>query len=154
MEQSAPWGIWTAWGTVCYRGQDMTPRQTRFVAAYAACGQARQAAIEAGYSPASAKQQGYLLMRMSAVRSAIDAAQQRTLARLALTGDAVIQRLWDIAQDATNLNAAERACEALGRHLGVLRDEPLMVIRDITDQPLSEEEWIAEFGAGDKKVIQ
>ena len=58
----------------------LTPRQRRFVAEYLIDSNASQAFVRAGYSPKHARRSAWRLMRIPAVRAAIDAGQQELAA--------------------------------------------------------------------------
>ena len=63
-----PWELWFEKSTV---GLQLNPRQYRFLWAFASCGNASQAAREAGYSIRWAKNIGYRLLRRQDVREGL-----------------------------------------------------------------------------------
>ena len=75
----------------------MTPRQQRFVEQYLVDLNAKRAALDAGYSPKTAEQQGYQLLQKPSVQAAIAAAQADRSKRTGITAEAVLQELWSIA---------------------------------------------------------
>jgi phage terminase small subunit len=64
-------------------GKDMNARQRRFVQHYLLTGNATQAAISAGYSEATAKQQGSRLLTNADIAAAIADAESKTNKKLA-----------------------------------------------------------------------
>lgn len=79
------------------KGRPLTPRQARFVQEYLIDLNATQAAIRAGYSAATANQQGARLLANVGVRAAVDAAMAKRGERALVTGDEVIAELRRIA---------------------------------------------------------
>lgn len=77
----------------------MTPKQERFVAAYIANPNATQAAIEAGYSPDSAKVQGSRLLTNADIRQAIDDGQRETVQKLSISAEDIAREAWGIAKN-------------------------------------------------------
>jgi phage terminase small subunit len=75
----------------------LNTRQQAFVEAYTLKPNATQAAISAGYSPKSARQQGTLLRAYPAVIEALQARRRQTLARLEVTEDMVLAELAAVA---------------------------------------------------------
>ncbi|PWK07509.1 terminase small subunit [Tumebacillus permanentifrigoris] len=76
---------------------DLTPRQRRFVEEYLIVPNATQAAIRAGYSAKTAKEQGHRLYTNVHIRSAIDAAQTARAQRKKVDADWVLERLIKMA---------------------------------------------------------
>jgi len=72
-------------------------RQRAFVEAYSLNQNATQAAISAGYSPKSARQQGTLLRTYPAVIEALRARRSTALAKLEVTEDMVLRELAAVA---------------------------------------------------------
>jgi phage terminase small subunit len=72
-------------------------RRARFVAEYLIDRNATQAAIRAGYSPHTAKQQGSRLLTYDDVRAAIEEQAARTMAKLGVSRERVIAELANIA---------------------------------------------------------
>lgn len=71
----------------------LTPKQQRFVEEYLLDANQTQAAIRAGYSPRTAEQQGYRLLRNVGVAAAIEAAQALRSERTKIDADWVLTRL-------------------------------------------------------------
>lgn len=71
----------------------LTPKQERFVAAYLINPNATQAAIEAGYSEATAKQQGSRLLTNVDVLARLTNKQQKLADKYEVTADRVIREL-------------------------------------------------------------
>ena len=80
----------------------LTPRQERFVAEYLIDLNATQAAIRAGYSESTAKQQGSRLLTKADVREAVASAERVTQTRLQVTAEDIALRAWQIAQQDRN----------------------------------------------------
>ncbi len=78
-------------------GSELTPKQEAFVVAYAAKPNAKEAAISAGYSEATARQIGSRLLTRVDIKSAIQARGAAALARIEVTEDMVLQELAAIA---------------------------------------------------------
>lgn len=78
-------------------GDDLTPRQERFVAEYLIDSNGTQAAIRAGYSPHSAKEQASRLLTYVNVKAAIDAGRVAQMKRTGLTADWTLERIKRIA---------------------------------------------------------
>lgn len=75
----------------------LTPKQAAFVREYLADLNATQAAVRAGYSERTAKQQGQRLLTKADVAAAIAAAQAERSARTQVTTDAVVAELAKVA---------------------------------------------------------
>jgi phage terminase small subunit len=71
---------------------DLTPKRTRFAEEYLVDLNAIQAAIRAGYSPKTAKQQGSWLLRKVEVAEAVAEAQAKKAAELELDHEWVLRR--------------------------------------------------------------
>ena len=76
--------------------QELNPRQIRFVEEYLACGDAAEAAVAAGYSPAGAAQRGKLLLRDPAVQRYRREAEQRLFDALGVSSAWIGRRLVEI----------------------------------------------------------
>ncbi len=77
--------------------EKLPPNQARFVAEYLLDLNGTQAAIRAGYSPKTARQQGARLLTKAAVASAIQDGVAKRQVRLELSADRVLQELMRIA---------------------------------------------------------
>lgn len=76
----------------------MTPKQARFVEEYLVDLNATQAAIRAGYSEATANEQGARLLANVSVAAAINAAQAKRAERTQIDADYVLRRIIEIDQ--------------------------------------------------------
>lgn len=77
----------------------LTPKQQRFVSEYAVDLNATQAAIRAGYSEHTAKQQGSRLLSNVDVRQALAPTQQKTAERIQKTADDIARFHWSVIED-------------------------------------------------------
>jgi len=68
----------------------LTPRQRRFVAEYLIDSNASQAFLRAGYSPRNSRRAAWRLMRLPALRAAIEAGQQELAAAAKVSAERVI----------------------------------------------------------------
>ncbi len=75
----------------------LTAKQAAFVREYLVDLNATQAAIRAGYSPKTAEQQGFQLLKKTSVAQAVAAAQQERAKRTEITADRVLQELARLA---------------------------------------------------------
>jgi phage terminase small subunit len=82
--------------------EDLTVKQRAYVLAYLETGSQRQAALDAGYSPASADQQASVLMKNKKIRAAILRLEAKAVDRVTeivdVTAEKVISGLWKEAQ--------------------------------------------------------
>lgn len=112
--------------TLVADASDLTDKQARFIAEYLVDLNAAAAARRAGYSAASADQQGYENLRKPEIAAAVAAGKARQLEQAELTGQMVIDRLrllgfQDIRKlfDATgNLVAIHQLSEASAATIG------------------------------------
>jgi phage terminase small subunit len=89
----------------------LTAKQQRFVAEYAVDLNATQAAIRAGYSPHTAKQQGSRLLTDVDVAAALVNIQQQAVAKVAeLVEERVIDTAWVLAR---SVEIVERCMQAV-----------------------------------------
>lgn len=103
----------------------LTIKQRRFIDEYLVDLNATQAAVRAGYSPKTAKEQGSRLLTnvhvAAAFREALDKRAQAT-GRTALD---VVRDIQDVTQEARRVGdhrAALKGLEMEGRHLGMFTD--------------------------------
>ena len=90
---------------------DLAPAQARFVEEYLIDLNGKQAAIRAGYSPATAEQQASRLLRNVKVASVVAALMEERSERTKITQDAVLKELWAIGTaDANELVEYRRTC--------------------------------------------
>ena len=99
----------------------LTPRQCRFVSAYT--GNATQAAIEAGYSPRSARQHATRLLSKAAIQAALAARQGLDAQRLDLSRQDAIKGILeavDLAREQRNPAAMIAGWKALAVMMGFM----------------------------------
>lgn len=104
----------------------LTPKQQRFVDEYLIDLNATQAAIRAGYSPKTAEQQGFQLLKKTSVSEAIEQAQQERQKRTLVTQDDVIRGLLTEAEwqgEGSSHSARVSAWAHLGKHLNMFTDK-------------------------------
>ena len=113
-----------------------TPKQERFIQEYLIDLNATQAAIRAGYSEKTATEQGARLLTIVKVKEAIEAAKAQRAKQAKITAEQVLADIVSIQKAAmsmkhdndgnevmTNPNAALKAAELLGKHLGMWTDK-------------------------------
>lgn len=92
---------------------ELTPKQARFVQEYLVDLNATQAAIRAGYSPKTAKQQGARLLTNADVQKAVTEGQEQRSERTGITADMVLKELAKVGfsnlSDVTNWGTKEVA---------------------------------------------
>ena len=97
----------------------LSARRKLFVDAYLVQPDAKRAALEAGYSGKTAKQQGPRLLKNSTVAAAIEVAQAERAERLQITADDVLCVAWAIATNADEPASARVSALALcAKHTG------------------------------------
>ena len=104
----------------------LTPKQQRFVDEYIIDLNATQSAIRAGYSPKTAEQQGFQLLKKTSVSEAIEQAQQERQKRTLVTQDDVIRGLLTEAEwqgEGSSHSARVSAWAHLGKHLNMFTDK-------------------------------
>lgn len=104
----------------------LTPKQARFVDEYLLDLNATQAAIRAGYSENTAKQQGARLLTNVYVSAAVQAAQAKRSQRTEVTQDYVIKRLKREANrtaKGSSHSARVQALHLLGKHIKMFADQ-------------------------------
>ena len=104
----------------------LTPKQQRFVDEYLIDLNATQSAIRAGYSPKTAEQQGFQLLKKTSVSEAIEQAQQERQNRTLVTQDDVIRGLLTEAEwqgEGSSHSARVSAWAHLGKHLNMFTDK-------------------------------
>lgn len=114
----------------------LTAKQDTFVREYLVDLNATQAAIRAGYSPATAGAIGVENLRKPLIGAAIAAAKAERAQRVAIDADSVLLGIEAVRLDAmrehtdalgnrcmTNHAAALKAAELQGRHLGMWNDK-------------------------------
>lgn len=89
----------------------LTPRQQVFVNEYLVDLNASAAAVRAGYSARTAKEQGYDLLTRPHIQAALEKARKARTERTNITQDMVLERLWHIATANPNdLISYRRVC--------------------------------------------
>ena len=102
-----------------------TAKQQRFIDEYLIDFNATQAAIRAGYSSDTAKQQGSRMLTNVDVRAAIDDAIRERSSRALVSQDAVLLGLLEEARhtgDGSSHSARVSAWAHIGKHLGMFVD--------------------------------
>lgn len=114
----------------------LTPRQAAFVREYLVDLNATQAAIRAGYSEDTAKQQGARLLTNADVLAAVDAGKAQRAAELKVTASDVIRILLKeaTADDGPTCKTGRvKAAELLGKHLAMFDERSKVeVTGDVT----------------------
>lgn len=114
----------------------LTPRQAAFVREYLIDLNATQAAIRAGYSEDTAKQQGARLLTNADVLAAVDAGKAQRAAKVDLTAETVIRILLKeaTADDGPTCKTGRvKAAELLGKHLAMFTEaSKVEVTGDVT----------------------
>ncbi len=132
---------------------ELTPRQRSFAEAYAACGNASEAARKAGYSIRTAPSQGARLLKNAHVSARITQLQAEAAARAEIEIDDVIDMLlasYKDAKDAGQHGPAVRAVELLGKTLRMFTDK----ISYSEEQGTSDDDLIEALAAGDGRKRQ
>ncbi len=127
---------------------DLSPRQRHFAEAYAACGNASEAARKAGYSIRTATSQGGRLLRNAHVAARITQLQAEAAQRAGLEVDDVIDMLMETYRDAKadhQHGPATRCVELLGKHLSMFKDR----ISFSEEQSTSDDDLIERLSGGD-----
>ncbi len=126
----------------------LTPKQAAFCREYLIDLNATAAAKRAGYSEATAKQQGCRLLTNVNVAERIAELQEAAAQRNEVTQDEVISMLrksYEDAKAAKQHGPAVRAAELLGKTLGMFRDRVL--VDDMAR--LSDDQLIGALAKGD-----
>jgi phage terminase small subunit len=101
--------------------------QELFVREYLKDLNGQEAAIRAGYSEKSAKQQAYLMLKEPEIKAAVDKAIQARANRLEITADMVLQELAKIgfAEISESISARDKiaALTQVGRGIGMFTDK-------------------------------
>jgi len=141
--------------------QELSSRKKRFVEEYLACGDAAEAAIAAGYSPASAASQGERLLKEAAVQRYRREVEQRLFDAMGVSSAWIGRRLVEIVDRCMQAtphysrnpetkqrepdgqwefdpSGAMRALHELEEHLRGLQEQGQ------EDKEFSFEDWLAE----------
>ena len=127
---------------------ELTTRQRSFAEAYAACGNASEAARKAGYSLKTAASQGARLLKHVHVAEQITQMQAEAGERAAIEIDDVLDMLLAAVADAKSAGQhgpSVRAVELIGRHLAMFKDR----ISFTEEQGASDDDLIEQLAAGD-----
>lgn len=120
----------------------LTPKQQAFVNEYLIDLNATQAAIRAGYSEKTAKEQASRLLTKANVQAAVNAGKEKRAERTQIDADYVLSGIRDVVE-ATRQSmpmAALKGFELLGKHLELFtdkqkhlgdQDNPIRVVSDI-----------------------
>jgi|GEM_PF-5667972 len=118
---------------------DTTEKQRRFAMEYLVDGNARQAAVRAGYAESSAHVTGSRLLKDERVQKVLAQEQSRRAERLQVSADDVERRLWEIA----NENRSDRvpALALLAKRYNYGREVPRegakhLHLHNVSDQTL------------------
>jgi len=127
----------------------LTPKQAAFVSEYLIDMNAAGAARRAGYNPKRADNMGYELLRKPEIAAALAKAQEKRAARMQIDADTVLRDIEEIKRDAmnpaidhqgnkamNNHNAALRAAELIGKHVGMWADKLQLTGKDGADLSL------------------
>lgn len=136
--------------------EKLTPKQRRFVEAYAASGNATQAAIEAGYSARNAGKIGPRLVGKSGIAEAIKALSEQESGRNIASAEER-QEFWSKVMrgkvDGADLSHRLKASELLGKAQGDFLNRHELngagltpVLNVVIDRPMTDEEWAAKYG--------
>lgn len=107
---------------------NLTPKQAAFVRAYLASPKlsAIEAALAAGYSKSSARYAARDILTVPHVRAAVDAEMEQRARRAGDSQDKVladIARIGRAAERGMRFDAALRAAELRGKHLGMFKEK-------------------------------
>jgi phage terminase small subunit len=114
-------------------GTELRPRQALFAREYLVDLNATQAAIRAGYSPATARQMGAENLTKPVIARAVAAAQRALSERIEITQDDIVRGLHREATrtgEGTSHAARVAAWTALGRHLGMFTEKVDLRVQD------------------------
>ena len=130
----------------------LTPKRKRFCELFVASRNAKQAAIEAGYSDKSggASVSAARNMKVPEVKEYIAKLEAEAAERNNVTVDEVIQKLRDSIIEAKKANQhgpAVRATELLGKTVGMFKDH--VVLTEL--QETSDEDLISKMAKGNEK---
>lgn len=126
----------------------LTPKQQRFVAEYAVDLNATQAAIRAGYSEHTAKQQGSRLLSNVDVRRALSNQQSKVIERAEITAADIARVAWQIANDEeAQTGARVSALSLLARRHVEFSDKHDVRLASVDLSRLTDEE-IARLASG------
>lgn len=140
----------------------MTPKQERFVAEYLVDLNATQAAIRAGYSKATAKQQGARLLTNADIATATGRGQEIAVNGARMDADAIVGALEDLHQRSFERAAqgdwgvAKGCLELLGKRHAMFTDKQVVdaeVTHHKTAQDIPAASTLPEFLASARHVM-
>ncbi len=111
----------------------MRDRRRRFVQEYLIDMNGTQAAIRAGYARSGAHTEANRLLAAPEVRVMVAEGQKALQERTEVTQEYVVRNLKEVAERCIELGeftAATRALELLGKHIGMFKDGPTMLIQN------------------------
>lgn len=112
----------------------LTPKQEKFCEEYAACGNATQAAIRAGYSAKTAYSIGQENLKKPEIIAKIHTLQARDKKKRVMNIDERQAKLTEIAENSVDENAAIRAIETLNKMDGLyVQKHEVQVTRSLAD---------------------
>ena len=100
----------------------MNDRQVKFIQEYLLTGNATQAAIAAGYSEQTARQQGCRLLTNADIKREVNVAQQKAAEHCEITQEQIIADIAAIGAEARAAGVfapALKAKELIGKHIGM-----------------------------------
>ncbi len=113
----------------------LTPRQARFVEEYLVDFNAKDAAIRAGYSKKTAKQQGHKTLQTPAVQEAVTAAMEARSKRTEIAADTVVQELARIGfADMGDYVSIDPETGAVALDFSALPDDGTKIIQEIVQE--------------------
>ena len=106
----------------------LTPKQIRFCKEYLVTLNATTAAINAGYSKATAGVIGYENLKKPHIAAFVKACQERLAQETEVKAEWVVRRLKEnekASRDQGDIAQSNRALELLGKHIGMFGPKPL-----------------------------
>jgi phage terminase small subunit len=125
-------------------GQLSNPRHERFAQGLAQGLSASDAYVKAGYG--ESRSAASRLSTNVNVQARVAELQARVVENVSLTREWVIEQLIEnasLAKEAGDYSPANQALQLLGKELGMFveRTENVNINHDVTDEPLSDEQW-------------
>ena len=129
------------------KNRKINPKQIRFVECYLVSLDAKNSAIQAGYSQKTAEQIGHGLIKNTLVRAEIQKRMDKRAKKAEISADYVLTNLRDIAE-ACKLDqpaVANKSLELLGKNLKLFTDRlEIRVINSIDDLTDAEQQALIE----------
>lgn len=130
------------------------PRHEKFAQGLAQGMSAGEAYRQAGYDAKgnAAEAAASRLLKNVKVHSRVEELKNRAAASVQISREWVLEQLVDnlsLAKQQGDFGPANRAAELLGKELGMFvdRSENVNIHHDVTDKPLSEDEWGERYSA-------